>query len=88
MVHRITTIIAGDINASLTSLSNGLDVFILNACSPSSCMAYGNTSAEYKNAPPGTYYIVVDGYNEASGPYTLAISYPGAFPGVQFSQTT
>lgn len=69
------------------SLTKEVFFFILNACSPSFCVAYGNESAEYKDAPPGTYYIVVDGFTGASGAYTLEVSYPGAYPGVQFFQT-
>ncbi|MDB5228871.1 MAG: hypothetical protein JWN78_3064 [Bacteroidota bacterium] len=36
-------------------------------------MASDNSSALYSNAPAGTYYIVVDGYDGASGNYTLTV---------------
>ena len=83
-VHVITTTVTGDLTATLSNLSSDLDVFILSACNPSSGVAYGDNSATYSNAPPGTYYIVVDGYMGASGPYTLTAvttrgtSIPGA----------
>lgn len=71
-VHKITTTATGDLTATLTNLSGkDLDVFILNACDPKSCVAFGDTQAIYPNAPPGTYYLVVDGNNGALGSYTL-----------------
>ena len=73
VVHTITTTVAGDITATLSNLSVDLDVFILDACSHQSCAAYGDEVAVYADAPPGTYYIVVDGYLGASGSYTLTV---------------
>jgi C1A family cysteine protease/BarA-like signal transduction histidine kinase len=75
-VHKITTTISGDITATLSNLSSDLDVFILNACDSNSCVAYGTNTATYLSASPGTYYIVVDGYNGASGSYTLTVNIP------------
>jgi len=77
-VHAITTSIAGDITATISNLSENedLDVFILSACDPLQCVGYGNETAKYANAPPGTYYIVVDGYEGASGLYTLTVDIP------------
>jgi hypothetical protein len=77
IVHTITAATSGqDITATLSDLSSGLDVFILNACEPNSCVACGDTTATYENAPAGTYYIVVDGYNGDSGSYTLTANAP------------
>ena len=75
MIHRITTSGTGDITATLSNLSVDLDVFILSGCDPDECTSYGDDTAELHNAPPGTYYIVVDGYFGASGSYTLTV-YP------------
>lgn len=72
-IHRVTTTKTGKLKAELSNLSSDLDVFILNNCIASTCLAYGNTTAEYDNAPPDTYYIVVDGYDDAAGPYTLTV---------------
>ena len=86
-VHRITTTVAGNIRATLTNLSADLDVFILTACDPSSCVAVGDNHTVYPNAPPGTYYIVVDGCNGASGSYTLTVdmcTIPGNPPSMIF----
>lgn len=74
-VHKITTTTKGTITASLSNLSADLDVFILNACNPTSgCVAAADSSASYANAPAGTYYIVVDGHNGASGSYQLTVT--------------
>jgi C1A family cysteine protease len=71
-VHKVTTTVTGDLTATLTNLSGkDLDVIILNACDPTACVAFGDTQAIYANAPPGTYYLVVDGNNGALGSYTL-----------------
>ena len=72
-VYILTTETAGDIVASLDGLSEDLDVFILSACDSMSCLAYGDNTAKYPDAPPGTYYIVVDGYKGASGSFTLSV---------------
>jgi hypothetical protein len=77
-VHVITTTIAGDIRATISNVADGedLDVFILNACDPLQCVGHGDGTAIYANAPPGTYFIVVDGYDGASSSYTLTIDIP------------
>ena len=74
IVHRIVTTGYGNITATLSNLSANLDVFLLNACSPSSLVAYGDSAASYANAPPGTYYVVVDGRSGAAGAYTLTVT--------------
>jgi len=72
-VYALTTETTGDIVATLDDIAVDLDVFILASCDAMSCLAYGNNTAKYRNAPPGTYYIVVDGCNGASGSYTLRV---------------
>jgi len=72
-VYVLTTETTGDIVATLDHVSANLDVFILSSCDAMSCVAYGDNAAKLRNAPPGTYYIVVDGYKGASGSYTLSV---------------
>ena len=74
-VYVLTTEAAGDIVATLSDMSVDLDldVFILSSCDNMSCLAYGDNAAKLRNVPPGTYYIVVDGYEGASGSYTLNV---------------
>jgi hypothetical protein len=83
VVHRVTTTMTGDLRAEISNLTGDLDVFILSDCTAASCLpgAYGDDSAIYSNAPPGTYYIVVDGFDGASGPYTLTVT-SSAYQGV------
>jgi hypothetical protein len=73
-VYVLTTETSGDLVAVLDDVSADLDVFILSTCDDMSCLAYGDNVAEYRNAPPDTYYIVVDGYMGASGSYTLKVA--------------
>jgi len=76
IVHQIVTGETGTITAVLTNIVGGdLDVFLLSSCDANACSAYGNTEFTYDSAPPGTYYVVVDGYTGASGTYTLTIDY-------------
>lgn len=72
-VYILTTETTGDIVATLDDISANFDVFILSSCDAMSCLAFGNNAAKLRNAPPGTYYIVVDGYKGASGSYTLSV---------------
>ncbi|MGA1864284.1 MAG: putative Ig domain-containing protein [bacterium] len=81
IVHSITTpFIQADITATLSNLNGvDLDVFILKNtwCESDNCV-FGNNTATYTKAPPGTNYIVVDGYGYdefgARGPYTLTVT--------------
>jgi len=77
-VYKVVTGSTGTITATLSNLgSNDLDVFILSSCSENACVAGGDNSASYANAPAGTYYIVVDGYQGASGTFTLNVTCSG-----------
>ncbi|MBI5787620.1 MAG: thrombospondin type 3 repeat-containing protein [Candidatus Schekmanbacteria bacterium] len=81
VVHTITTTQPGDIKATLTKIDDpntnppGLIPFILSACDRNACIEFGSPrgSVQYLDAPPGTYYIVVDGMNGASGDYKLTV---------------
>ncbi|HQO21149.1 MAG TPA: kelch repeat-containing protein, partial [Acidobacteriota bacterium] len=73
VVHKITTTQAGDMTATLTDTTAELNVFILLACEPNTCVSGGGSAASYDNAPAGTYYIVVDGFYGAQGNYTLTV---------------
>lgn len=73
VVHQITTTSDGHLTVTLSDLNGvDLDVFILDACDPDSgCMACGDITTTYEDAPAGTYFIVVDGKYGASGSYTI-----------------
>jgi hypothetical protein len=77
-VYVITVTAKTSISAWISALLPGadLDVFILSAPYPDACVAYGNWIATY-SADPGTYYIVVDGYNSSASSYRLHITCEG-----------
>jgi hypothetical protein len=50
-----------------------LDVFFLGSCDEADCLYYGNSTFTTMCLDPGTYYIVVDGYNGATSDYTLTV---------------
>jgi len=78
VVHIIYAHTQTDIEAHLSQAATDLDVFILNAPDPDACVAFDNYYAIYANAPPGYYYIVVDGFDGELGSYTLEIRCQGA----------
>ena len=75
-VHTIQVTGSGTLTAQLSGMTTDLDVFILSSCDKNNCLAYGDAAAFYTSAIPGTYYIVVDGYNGAIGAYTLTVTCP------------
>jgi len=77
-MHKIYLPVPGTITAKLTGASSKLDVMLLNACDPASCLAHGTASSPltYENAPAGLYYLVVDGYQNYKGAYTLTSTAP------------
>lgn len=80
VVYKVETTEPGNLTASLSSLGSGvdLDVFILNSsCDANQCLAVGNFTAVYENAPPGIYYIVVDGFEGDEGFFDLTVNCSG-----------
>jgi hypothetical protein len=82
VVYQVTTTSTGTLTASLSNLgANDLDVYILKGCNPTnSCVAFGETLATYANAPPGTYYVVVEGNNGAAGQFDLQVELAQPLP--------
>jgi hypothetical protein len=74
VIHTVTTSKTGILRAELSDLEADLDVYILSSCEADSCLAFGNYTAEYPDAAPGTYYIIVDGFRGAQGGYTLTVN--------------
>jgi len=68
------------VGASLFGLSADLNLLVLDACNPNACVAISEGSGTQNEgvlffaAAGKTYYIVVDGYFDAEGPYSLSIS--------------
>ncbi len=76
VVHSVNIYNQASLTARLSNVTmfENLDVFILDACNENACLAFGDGTAEVLNAPPGLYYIIVDGRNDALGEYTLTLS--------------
>ncbi|MBK7870969.1 MAG: pre-peptidase C-terminal domain-containing protein [Saprospiraceae bacterium] len=79
MVHYFTITQAGQVTIQLTNLSANLELFLLSDCNRGSCADFSQnsgTSNETISAflQPGTYYVVVDGYNGATSNYRLTVN--------------
>jgi hypothetical protein len=72
--YRVIIDKAQTITATLSGLGADLDVFILDACSESSCLAYGDVTTTTATVPAGEYFIVVDGFQGAVGNFTLTVT--------------
>jgi len=62
------------LTAAISGMTADLDVFILGSCDEDDCLTYGNVSATTDCLEPGTYYIVVDGYDGAESDFTLEVT--------------
>lgn len=64
----------GQVAATIEQADTDLDVFVMECtCAPDTCIETGNWLAWFAVAPQKTYYIAVDGYQGASGSYTLSL---------------
>lgn len=72
MVYELVLDDAYVVNATLSGMAYDLDVFILDGCEEANCVGYGGTLAT-TTIGPGTYYIVVDGYNGAEDIFSLYV---------------
>jgi len=76
----------GDFEASLTSLSADLDIFLVNDCAASSISCLGESRAgnnddeniSISGLTAGTYYIVIAGWNGVDGTADLSIISPAS----------
>ena len=73
MAYKIILDQTSDIEALLSYEGSTTDIFLLDGCSNEDVLDYGFSNVSYNSAPPGTYHVVVDGYQGAIGPYTLDI---------------
>ncbi len=65
------------ITVTLTGLNSDLDLFLIadqnGQCDTTSCVASGETSVTFQSEQGQTYYLVVDGKNGASGPFSISL---------------
>ncbi len=71
-----------DLTVRLTGMTDDLDLFLLRDCSEDSCHANADSTLSVHLDDPGTYYLVVDGYQGAVSPYTLSVDCVGQPPRV------
>ncbi len=80
VIYKFTINEAQDVTVILSGLSANLDLYLLDDCSVFNCHAASHkigTSDEglvVQALPVGTYYVVVDGYNNAISGYTLLVN--------------
>lgn len=78
--HRLTIVYPALITITMTTYNQNqdLDLFLLSACNNYDCLAYSqNDKAPEQisiNLNPGTYYIIVDGYNGGISNYTINVN--------------
>jgi hypothetical protein len=65
-----------DVDALLGGLSSDLDLFLLTGASPASCIAFGDNAISARGLAAGVYYLVVDGFGGAAGPFQLDVWCP------------
>ncbi len=77
VIHSFTIGSQSILEASLTGLGDDLGLFLLGSCSEHDCIRWSDWEDEEfltYLAEPGTYYLVVDGYDGAAGAYTITAS--------------
>jgi hypothetical protein len=72
-VYILRTTRLGDIEVRLDAWSVDLDVMLLYEAHPAALLVWHDRVITLRNLAPGTYYIVVDGYDGYRGPYTLTL---------------
>jgi hypothetical protein len=80
VIYSFTTDQSGIIDVQLSNLTSNLELFLLqDACDVQSCIGQsfniGTLNEQITtSAPAGTYYVVVDGFNGASGTFDLVVT--------------
>lgn len=57
-----------------------LDVFILGSCDEGDCLGNGVSFTSATNVPPGTYYVVVDGWEGEECPFEITVNCEDSVP--------
>ncbi len=70
VVHNFTISEIADITVDIVSTEE-LNIYILNSCSLDSCIAYGDSIISLNSLSVGSYFVVVEGTEGASGSYDL-----------------
>ncbi len=83
VVHTFTLTQTGQVDIYLTNLNENLELFLLEECDRGDCVKFSShpgTTNEHISTllQPGTYYVVVDGYNGATSNYQLLVDCPSS----------
>ncbi len=83
VVHSFTLTQTGQVDIYLTGLNANLELFLLTNCDRGDCAKFStnsDTASEHISAylNPGTYYVIVDGYNGATSNYQLLVDCPSS----------
>jgi len=73
LVYELTLDDCYIVTVALLNMSADFDAFLLGSCDEDDCLTYGDTGFTSECLLPGTYYIVVDGYNGAIGTFEMEI---------------
>ena len=74
LVYELTLTVEQIVAVTLSNMTADMDVFFLGSCDENDCLYYGDSQFTTSCLDPGTYYIVVDGYNGAQGSFDLAVA--------------
>lgn len=72
-IYVLQKTVVSDLVVTLSYASGDLDVFLLWDAHPSALLEGADRTFTRRNLAPGTYYIIVDGYEGSYGPYTLEV---------------
>jgi hypothetical protein len=64
------------VDALLSGLHSDLDLLLLSDASPLACIAHGDNAISASGLASGVYYLVVDGFDDAAGPFRLDVWCP------------
>jgi hypothetical protein len=80
LVYRVTTTFPGRIRVKITNESASVQTFLLNYPNKDSLVISGTNGLRADNMPPGTYYVVAEGYAGAEPTFTIEVICPTADP--------
>ena len=75
LAYRIELGRSQPLTATLLTATADLDLFLLPSAYPETCLAAGDNYLTYQ-VQPGVYFLAVDGYQGAAGPFTLRLECP------------
>jgi len=84
LIYSFTLVNNSDINIQVTNLVDDVDLYLLSACDPANAIVASSTNGELgdeviniTNQASGTYFILVDGFEEAQSTFTLDLDCDG-----------